>query len=124
MRRIVIAIGFSGLLAACGQQAPAAGEAGAPAAELDYIDAVPIDKNTPPRVAQPEPAAKKEEPETTPDPAVDGATAEATTEVEVTPEPARIVPPEPVARIDEATAATRRANESNATPYLSTPRPN
>ena len=115
MQRIAIAIAvlLSGLAAACGQQAPAAGGAGAPVAELDFIEAVPIDENAPAPIAQPQPAAKKEEPKT----------EAAETEAPETAAPAAPPSPEPAAKIDDATAATRRANETTATPYETTPRP-
>lgn len=107
MQRIVIAVVLSGLLAACGQQAPAVGEAGAPAAELDFIEAVPIDRDAPAPVAQPRPAAKKEEPKT------DADTEDKTPDAE----PPGAPPPsaEP-AKADDAASATRRANETTPTP--------
>ena len=116
MQRIVIAVALSGLLTACGQQSQPVGADGAPA-QLDYIDAVPIDKDAPPPVAQPEAAAKKDEPETERKPP-DGAEAPETAA------PAAPASPEPAAKPDDAAAATRRANETTATPYETTPRPN
>ena len=109
MRRIVIAIGLSGLLAACGQQAQPAGEGGS-AAPLDFIDAVPIDENAPAPVAQPQAAARKEEPE-----------AEKAAEKDEPETPAAQTTPsttEPPAEADDAASATRRANETTATPYV------
>lgn len=114
MRRIAISVVLSGLLAACGQQSPAAGEAGAPVAGLDFIEAVPIVEDEVAPVAQPRPAAKKEDPKTDVEPAEEKA-AEAA--------PARTAPPEPAATIDEATSATRRANEAAAAPDASPPTP-
>lgn len=105
MQRIVIAVLLSGLLAGCGQQAPAGGEAGAPVAELDFIEAVPIDEDAPAPVAQPQPAAKKEEPKT-----------EAATEDKAPDAEARSAPPAPEPAADDAASATRRANETTATP--------
>ena len=120
MQRLVIAVVLSGLLAACGQQSGAGTEAGAPVGELDYIDAVPIDEDAPAPVVQPEAAAKTDEPEEDSEP--EAEEAEETAEVEA--EPARTPSPEPAAPAPATTAAeaTRRANESTATPYLSTPR--
>ena len=120
MQRLVIAVVLSGLLAACGQQSGAGTEAGAPVGELDYIDAVPIDEDAPAPVVQPEAAAKTDEPEEDSKP--EAEEAEETAEVEA--EPARTPSPEPAAPAPATTAAeaTRRANESTATPYLSTPR--
>lgn len=117
MRRTVFAIGLTGLLAACGQQAQPAGEGGAPAAALDYIDAVPIDKNAPPPVAEPQTAAKKEEPE-------EAEKEPEAAEPEAAEAPATTAPPapEPAPKVDDAAAATRRANET-PTPYEATPRP-
>ena len=112
MQRIVIAVILSGLLAACGQQSGTRTEAGAPAAELDFIEAVPIDKNAPPPVAQPQTAAKKEEPEEDKAPAA---------EEKSDAEPARTATPEPAAPASDAAEATRRANETTATPYVATP---
>ena len=123
MQRLVIAVVLSGLLAACGQQSGAGTEAGAPVGELDYIDAVPIDEDAPAPVVQPEAAAKADEPEEDSEPKAEGAEeAEETAEVEA--EPVRTPSPEPAAPAPATTAAeaTRRANESTATPYLSTPR--
>ena len=108
MQRIAISIVLAGLLAACGQQSPAAGEAGAPVAELDFIEAVPIVEDEVAPVAQPRPAAKTEEPEEDRGPAKDKA-AEAA--------PAPTAPPSsPEPAADDATSATRRANETTATP--------
>ena len=107
MRPITIAIVLSGLLAACGQQSPAAGEAGAPVAELDFIEAVPIVEEEAAPVVQPQPAAKKKEPKT-----------EAATENKAPDAEARSAPPpsaEP-ATADDAATATRRANETTAMP--------
>lgn len=106
MRRIAIAIGLCGLLAACGQEAQPTGQGGT-AAQLDYIDAVPItEEDRPAPVARPEPAAKKEEPE-------------AEKAAEETDTPARNAPPsaepaKPAAPSSDAASATRRANEAVA----------
>ena len=116
MQRIVIAVALSGLLTACGQQSQPVAAGGAPA-QLDYIDAVPIDKDAPAPVVQPRPAATKDEPEPETKPA-DGDEAPPTAA------PAAPPSPEPAAKIDDAAAATRRANETTATPYETTPRPN
>ena len=107
MQRIVIVIVLSGFLAACQQQAPAAGEAGTAAAELDFIEAVPIDEDAPPPVVQPEPAAKKAEPQE------DRAEPD-TAETEAEDAPVRTPTPEPAAPANDATTATRRANEAVA----------
>jgi|GEM_PF-6312850 len=112
MQRIAVAVVLSGLLAACGQQAPKAGEPGAPAAELDFIEAVPIDEDAPAPVAQPQPAAKKEEPET--ERAVEEKASDA--EAPTTPPPSA----QPAPKADDAATATRRANETTATPYVAT----
>ncbi|WP_309627996.1 hypothetical protein [Brevundimonas sp.] len=116
MQRIVIVGVLSGLLAACGQQAPAVGEAGTPAAELDFIEAVPIVEEEPAPVVQPQPAPKKEEAAKAPEP-----------EEKLSAETTRTAP-EPAAAIDAATSATQRANEAAAagepappTPYQPTP---
>ena len=114
MQRIAIAVVLSGLLAACGQPSPASGEAGAPVAELDFIEAVPIVEDDGPPVARPEPAAKKEDPAKDADPAEDKA-EEAV--------PARTPAPEPAAATDDATSATRRANEAAAAPEATPPTP-
>lgn len=109
MRRIAFAIGLSGLLAACGQQAQPAGEGGAPGQPLDYIDAVPITEDAP--VARPEPTAKKgeaEEEETTPAEAEKSDAAPAATA------PAPAATPRPAAPSADAATATRRANEAVA----------
>lgn len=111
MQRIAITVFLSALVAACGQQSPAAGEAGAPVAELDFIEAVPIVEDEVAPVAQPRPAAKKEEPEEDRGPAGDKA-AEAA--------PAPTAPPSPEPAADDATSATRRANETTATPDVAT----
>lgn len=121
MQRLVIAVVLSGLLAACGQQSGAGTEAGAPVGELDYIDAVPIDEDAPAPVVQPEAAAKTDEPEEDSEPETE-ETAEDADEAE----PVRTPSPEPAAPAPApattAAEATRRANESTATPYLSSPR--
>lgn len=111
MQRIAISIVLAGLMAACGQQSPAAGEAGAPVAELDFIEAVPIVEDEVAPVAQPRPAAKNEEPEEDLGTAEDKA-AEAA--------PAPTAPPSPEPAADDATSATRRANETTATPDVAT----
>ncbi|WP_428150432.1 hypothetical protein [Brevundimonas sp.] len=118
MQRIAIAVVLSGLLAACGQQAPATGEAGAPAAELDFIEAVPIDEDAPAPIAQPRPAATKEASEEDREPAEDKA-------AEATAAPAGSPTPVPAAPASDAASATRRANETTATPPVasSTERP-
>ena len=123
MQRVAVAILLSGLVAACGQQTPKAGEAGAPVAELDYIDAVPIDEDAPAPVARPEPAARKEEPKTETETTATEADASATNAPAQALTQAPVSSPQPAAKSDDATAATRRANETTATPYLSTPRP-
>ena len=105
MQRIVIAVVLSGLLAACGQQAQPTREGGAPGQSLDYIDAVPIDKDARPPVVQPEPAAKKAEPQ---EDRAESDTAEAEAA------PVRTPTPEPAAPANDATTATRRANEAAA----------
>ena len=107
MHRISIAVLLSGLVAGCGQPSPAAGTAGAPAAELDFIEAVPIAKDAPAPVALPQPAAKKDEAETE----TKAAKAEPATA-------AAASPPSPEPKVDQAAAATRKANETTATPYL------
>ena len=109
MLRIVIAIGLSGLLAACGQQAQPAGEGGA-AAPLDFIDAVPIDEDAPAPVAQPETAAKKEEPKEAEEEADEEAEAPAITVAAPTP----AATPRPATPSADAATATRRANEAVA----------
>src|SRR4051812_24142983 len=111
MQRVAIAVVLSGFLAACGQQAPAKGEAGAPVGALDYIDAVPIDENAPPPVIQAQPTATKDEPETE-------TKADETDKAETPAATAAVAPPspEPATKADDATAATRRANETTATP--------
>ncbi len=114
MQRIVIAVVLSGLLAACGQQSGAKTEAGTPVGDLDYIDAVPIDESAPPPVVEPEPVAKKDEPEA--ETKADEADAPETAA------PAAPPSPEPAVKADDAAAATRRANETTATPYETTPR--
>ena len=106
MRRIVIAIGLCGLLAACGQEAQAPGSGGAPGQQLDYIDAVPITEDETPPVAQPQTADKKEEPEEERE--EDKADAEAASAPAATPTP------EPAAPSADAATATRRANEAVA----------
>ena len=111
MQRIVIAVILSGLVAACGQPSQPVTEGGA-TAPLDYIDAMPIDKNAPPPLAQPKPAAKKDEPEEDREPAA---------EEKSDAEPARTTTPEPAAPAADAAEATRRANETTATPYVATP---
>ncbi|WGM30114.1 hypothetical protein [Brevundimonas sp. NIBR11] len=114
MRRIVMVLAAGGLLAACGQEAQPVGPDGAPAQTLDYIDAVPIDKDAPPPVVQPQTADKKEEPEqareeeraeetAAPAAATVGPAAQATP-----------TPPRPAAPANDAAAATRRANEAVA----------
>lgn len=107
---ITIAVVLSGLLAACGQQSPAAGEAGAPAAQLDFIEAVPMDKDAPAPVAQPRPATRKDEPEADREPVAEDKAPDA--EARTAPPP----PAEPAAKADDAMTATRRANETTATP--------
>ncbi|MGV3580459.1 hypothetical protein [Brevundimonas sp.] len=113
MRRIVLTVGLCGLLAACGQEAQPVGPDGAPAQELDFIDAVPIDKDAPlpPRVTEPQTAAEKEEPEETEEEVEEEA--EAAPEVTVAPTPAPAATPRP-APTNDAAAATRRANEAVA----------
>ena len=110
MRRIVLAVGLCGLLAACGQEAKPVGPDGAPAQELDYIDAVPIDEDAPVPVAEPQTAAKKEEPEEDREEAEE---AEDEAEAEAAPAPARTTPPAATPSSDAA-SATRRANEAVA----------
>lgn len=105
MRRIAIAIGLCGLLAACGQRAEPVAEGGT-GAPLDFIDAVPITEDAPPPIVEPQTSTKKEEPE---EEREEVATEESATE------PAVSTPtPEPTPA-DNAEAATRRANET-ATP--------
>lgn len=113
MRRIAIAIGLCGLLAACGQESRPTAEGGT-GAPLDFIDAVPITEDAPPPVAQPQTAAKKEE-----EPEED---REEPAEDEKAAEPARPTPTPDPAPADNAEAATRRANE-NATPPEATNAP-
>ena len=119
MRRIVLTVGLCGLLAACGQEARPAASGGASGPELDYIDAVPIDKDAPPPVVQPQTAAKKEEPKAEEAGAetVEAVTAPALVSAPAptpTPTPAPTAAPRPVAPVDDAAAATRRANEAMA----------
>lgn len=114
MQRIAILIVLAGLLAACGQQSPASGDAGAPAAELDFIEAVPIDKDEVPPVARSQPAATKEAP------SKDGEPAEEKAEEAV---PTITPLPEPAAATDDATSATQRANEAAAAPDAAPPTP-
>lgn len=104
MRRIAIAIGLCGLLAACGQPSETTAEGGT-GAPLDFIDAVPITEDAPPPVVEPQTAAKKdeEEDEDRDEPAEEKA-AEA---------PAPTPAPEPSATPEDA---TRRANETTAAP--------
>ena len=111
MRRIVLAVGLCGLLAACGQEAQPVGPDGAPAQELDFIDAVPIDKDAPlpPRVTEPQTAAKKEEPEEVEEETEEEAETPAVTVAA----PAATPAPRP-APVNDAAAATRRANEAVA----------
>lgn len=122
MLRIAIAIGFCGLIAACGEQAQPAGP-GAPSAPLDYIDAVPITEDAAPPVATPPAPAKKEEPEE------EEAEAEAEKAETVTvpastatPAPAPAAAPRPAPPANDAAAATRQANEAVA-PRSETERP-
>lgn len=110
MRRIAIAIGLCGVLAACGQRAEPAAEGGT-GAPLDFIDAVPITEDAPPPVVEPQAPAKKEERE---EEREEVATEEKAAEpAESTPEPTPA---------DNAEAATRRANET-ATPPEATNAP-
>lgn len=110
MQRIAIAVVLSGFLAACGQQSPGDGERGVPVAELDFIEAVPIDKDAPAPIAQPQPqpATKKEQPKT------EAAAEDKAPEAEVL--SARQPSSEPAATADDAAAATRQANQTTVTP--------
>jgi len=108
IQRIAGAVILSGLLAACGPQTPAAGEPGGPTPELDFIDAVPIDEDAPAPIARPQPAAKKEEPET------EAAAEDKAPDAEALSAPPPS--PEPAATADDAATATRQANETTATP--------
>ena len=108
MHRIAVAVLLSGLVAGCGQPSPAAGTTGSPAAELDFIEAVPIPRDAPAPVAQPQPVAKKDEAETE----TKAAKAEPATAAVAS-------QPSPEPEVDQAAAATRKANETTATPYLS-----
>ena len=110
MRRIVLAVGLCGLLAACGQEAQPVGPDGAPAQELDYIDAVPIDEDAPPPVAQPETAAKKEEPKEAEEATEDEDEAPSVTVAA----PPPTATPRPATPSADAATATRRANEAVA----------
>lgn len=115
MRRIVLVLAAGGLLAACGQEARPVGPDGAPAQTLDYIDAVPIDKDAPPPVAEPQTADKKEEPEEKRDEDKDEApTAEEKAETPAPAQTAAPTPPRPAAPSNDAATATRRANEAVA----------
>lgn len=114
MQRLAISIVLAGLVAGCGQQSPASGEAGGPVAELDFIEAVPIAKDDVAPVAQPRPAAKAEEPAKDAEPA-DEKVEEAA--------PARTPSPEPAAASADAASATRRANEADAAPDAAPPKP-
>ena len=115
MRRIVLAVGLCGLLAACGQEAQPVGPDGAPAQELDFIDAVPIDKDAPlpPRVTEPQTAAKKEEPEEAEEETEEEAETPSVTVAAPAATPAPAPAPRP-APANDAAAATRRANEAVA----------
>lgn len=109
MLRIAIAIGLSGLLVACGEPSRSAVEGAAPT-QLDYIDAVPLDKSAPIPVARSLPVARKEEAEKSAEPA-----AEVKIETQTAPAaPAAPPTPRPTPPVDDAAAATRRANEAVA----------
>lgn len=114
MQRIAISIVLAGLVAACGQQSPAAGEPGAPVAELDFIEAVPIVEDDVAPVAQPRPPAKTEEPAKDAGPADEKAEEAA---------PARTPSSEPAAASADAASATRQANEAAAAPDAAPPTP-